>query len=220
MNTLFVEHLQLTLLIIVLFIFSILSQMIVGFLYKNMIKESYNMSSTKHKLLKICKLKFSNYYEMHSGVANIPIFVEKFIHGICIGKIPIKNLYHLSGQFMLLSVFVAGCGACRAIGKGDTLGEIVPYYILAFALLYLYLSVSAVIDVKGKRIILKTNLIDFLENNMSVRIRQTQKEQERLDELELLAYTEKGRQSQRGADLTKEEEIELSKLLSEFELLY
>jgi len=178
------------------------------------------MSSTKHKLLKICKLKFSNYYEMHSGVANIPIFVEKFIHGICIGKIPIKNLYHLSGQFMLLSVFVAGCGACRAIGRGDTLGEIVPYYVLAFALLYLYLSISAVIDIKGKRIILKTNLIDFLENNMSVRIRQTQKEQERLDALDMLAYQEMNKRHSKREDLTKEEEKELSKLLSEFELLY
>ena len=91
MNTLLVEHLRLTILIIVLFIFSILSQLIVGFLYKNMIRESYNMSSTKHKLLKICKLKFSNYYEMHSGVSNIPVFVDKFLQGICVGRFPIKS---------------------------------------------------------------------------------------------------------------------------------
>ena len=165
MNTLLVEHLRLTILIIVLFIFSILSQLIVGFLYKNMIRESYNMSSTKHKLLKICKMKFSNYYEMHSGVSNIPVFVDKFLQGICIGRVPIKNIYHLSGQLMLLSVFVAGCGACHGIATGKTLGEIIPYYLLAFTLLYVYFSISAIIDIKGKKLILKTNLIDFLENN-------------------------------------------------------
>lgn len=230
MNTLLVEHLRLTILIIVLFIFSILSQVMVGFLYKNMIRESYNMSSTKHKLLKICKLKFSNYYEMHSGVSNIPVFVDKFLQGICIGRFPIKNIYHLSGQLMLLSIFVAGCGACRGIATGKMLGEIVPYYLLAFGLLYVYLSTSAIIDIKGKKLILKTNLIDFLENNMSVRIKQSKQEQERLDRLEQEFFLENENRKledeegyifiKNEADLTKQEEQELSRLLEEFQLLY
>lgn len=230
MNTLLVEHLRLTILIIVLFIFSILSQLIVGFLYKNMIRESYNMSSTKHKLLKICKMKFSNYYEMHSGVSNIPVFVDKFLQGICIGRVPIKNIYHLSGQLMLLSVFVAGCGACHGIATGKTLGEIIPYYLLAFTLLYVYFSISAIIDIKGKKLILKTNLIDFLENNMSVRIKQSKQEQERLDRLEEEFFLEKEKEGLGDGtvytdtdiitDLTRQEEQELTRLLEEFELIY
>lgn len=233
MSTLFIEHIRLTVIIIVLFIFSILSQMLVGVLYKNMIRESYNMSSTKHKLLKICKLKFSNYYEMHSGVSNIPVFVDKFLQGICIGRFPVKNIYHLSGQLMLLSVFVAGCGACHGIATGDTLGEIVPYYVLAFGLLYLYFSFSAIIDIRGKKVILKTNLIDFLENNMSIRIRQSRVEQERLDQLEqeFLSDIEEENYENRkkyifkrnealSGDLTKQEEQELSQLLEEFEFIY
>jgi len=230
MNTIFVEHLRLTILIIVLFISSILSQIIVGFLYKNMIRESYNMSSTKHKLLKICKLKFSNYYEMHSGVSNIPVFVDKFLQGICIGRFPIKNIYHLSGQLMLLSIFVAGCGACRGIAAGKMLGEIVPYYLLAFGMLYVYFSISAIIDIRGKKLILKTNLIDFLENNMSVRIKQSKQEQERLDRLEQEYFLEKDDRKLENkedyllidseTDLTRQEEQELSRLLEEFQLLY
>ena len=230
MNTLLVEHLRLTILIIVLFIFSILSQLIVGFLYKNMIRESYNMSSTKHKLLKICKMKFSNYYEMHSGVSNIPVFVDKFLQGICIGRVPIKNIYHLSGQLMLLSVFVAGCGACHGIATGKMLGEIIPYYLLAFTLLYVYFSISAIIDIKGKKLILKTNLIDFLENNMSVRIKQSKQEQERLDRLEEEFFLEKEKEglgdgtvytdTDNITDLTRQEEQELTRLLEEFELIY
>jgi hypothetical protein len=54
-------------------------------------------------------------------------------------------------------------------------------------MLYAYFSISAAVDLKGKKEILKTNLIDYLENNISVRIPQSKKEQERLDKLETAA---------------------------------
>jgi len=178
------EHKTLAAVILVLFIFSLLCQIIVGFLYQNMIKETYNMSSTENKLLKACKLKFTNRYELHEGVANIPIFVDKFLHGIRLGPISVKALSHLSGQLLLLAVFALGTGACRAIATEKTIGEILFYYAASFFLLYVYFSVAAAVDVKGKRAELKTNLIDYLENNISVRIPQSKKEQERLNQLE------------------------------------
>ena len=94
---------------------------------------------------------------------------------------------HLSGQLLLLSIFIAGAGACRAIIAGKTVGEILAYYLSAFVMLYAYFSISAAVDLKGKKEILKTNLIDYLENNISVRIPQSKKEQERLDKLETAA---------------------------------
>lgn len=184
MKNIIMEHKMLAAIILVLFIFSLLCQIVIGFLYQNMIKGTYNMSSTENKLLKSCKLKFTNRYELHSGVSNIPVFVDKFIHSIKIGPIPIKNLYHFSGQLLLLAVFAAGTGACQAIAAEKTLGEILSYYLLVVLMLYLYFSAAALVDIKGKRMILKTNLIDYLENNMSVRIPQSKKEQERLDKLE------------------------------------
>lgn len=180
-------------LILVLFIFSLLCQIVTGFLYQNMIKETHNMSSTKNKMLKVCKLKFMNRYELHEKVANIPVFVDKFVHSIKFGPFPAKVLQHLSGQMLLLSVFLTGAGACGAIIEEKTIGEIFTYYVFAFIMLYGYFSVSAAVDLKGKREVLKTNLIDYLENNISVRIPQSKKEQERLDALEKEAGRENGR---------------------------
>jgi len=184
MKSLFTEHKLLAGAILLLFIFSLLCQIVTGFLYQNMIKETYNMSSTNNKMLKVCKLKFTNRYELHERVANIPVFVDKFIHGIRFGPISAKSLQHLSGQFLLLSVFITGAGACRAIIAEETIGEILSYYVLSFVMLYAYFAISAAVDIKGKKEVLKTNLIDYLENNISVRIPQSKKEQERLDELE------------------------------------
>ena len=46
--------------------------------------------------------------------------------------------------------------------------------------MYLYFSLSAMMDIKGKRMVLKTNLIDYLENHLSGRISVTEQDYERL----------------------------------------
>jgi hypothetical protein len=145
-----------------------------------MIKETDNMSTTNHKLLKQCKLKFSNCYQLNHGVANIPVFVDKFLNRLAFGRITFETMYHLSGQMMLLSIVAAGIGICREIAQGRMLGEVLPFYIASFLGLYLYFSVSSVVDIRGKKRILKINLIDYLENHLSSRIGVTQKDMEML----------------------------------------
>lgn len=138
------------------------------------------MATTRNKLLRQCKLKFANCFELNNGVANIPIFVDKFLNRMALGPFSFEMLYHLSGQTMLLSVVSAGVGICRSILHGKMLGEILPFYIVCFAELYLYFSVSTVVDVRGKRRVLKVNLVDYLENHLSARIGVTEEDMEML----------------------------------------
>lgn len=214
MKHLFTEHKILAGAILLLFFFSLLCQIVTGFLYQNMIKETYNMSSTKNKMLKVCKLKFTNRYELHERVVNIPVFVDKFIHSIKIGPFSVKSLQHFGGQLLLFSVFMTGVGVCRAIIAEETIGQILAYYVLAFVMLYGYFSISAAVDLKGKREVLKTNLVDYLENNISVRIPQTKKEQERLDELERKAGQKGIWREDDLKEKTEQKEEDTSKKLS------
>ena len=210
MKSLFTEHKILASVILLLFIFSLLCQIITGFLYQNMIKETYNMSSTKNKTLKTCKLKFINRYELHEKVVNIPVFVDKFLRDIKFGPLSVRIVEHLSGQLLLFSVFITGAGACLAIVAGKTIGEVLAYYLSAFVMLYAYFSISAAVDLKGKKEALKTNLIDYLENNISVRIPQSKKEQERLDKLEASAEGSNTR-SEKSAGMGTEYEKKVDK---------
>ena len=93
---------------------------------------------------------------------------------------PLMPGYHLSGQCMLFSIVFAGVGICKGIMGGRMLGEILPFYIVSFLGMYLYFSLSAMMDIKGKRRVLKTNLIDYLENHLSGRIPVTEQDYERL----------------------------------------
>lgn len=155
---------------------SILGKIMLGILYQNMIKETENMRATDNKLLKQCKLKFVSCYRLNNGVSNIPVFVDKFLNQMKIGPVLVQTFYHLCGQMMLVSVLCAGIGICRLIGNGAGLFSVLPFYIVSFFGLYLHFAVSAITDVRGRRRILKVNLIDFLENHMARELGQEESE--------------------------------------------
>lgn len=166
---------------------SILCRFMTGVLLKKLLKEAENMSATENKLLKQCKLKFQNCYELNGGDVNAEVFVGKFMQNIRLGKCSLRLIGQLSGQLLLLSVFAEGIGACIGIAHGETLGDVLPYYLLAFLSLYIYFSISGVIDVPGKQEALKMSIMDFLENRMKGRIVSVKKDSEYLDEVERAA---------------------------------
>ena len=170
MFTIFQEEKIISALMGLFLVLSILIRLVLGLLYQKMIKETDNMASTENKQLKQCKLKFSNCFQLNNGVANIPVFVDKFLNRLTIGHLSVDTIYHFSGQLMLLSVVCSGIGVCKSIIRGRMLGDVLPFYIVSFLGLYLYFSISTIVDVKGKRRILKTNLVDYLENHLSARI--------------------------------------------------
>lgn len=178
--SIFMEHKVISVCMFVCIALGIFFKLLLGMLYGHMIKEADNMASTDNKLLKQCKTKFSNCYELNNGISNIPVFVDKFINRLSVGPFSFDMMYHLSGQLMLLSVVFSGVGVCRSIMEGHTLGAILPFYIVSFLSLYLYFSVSTVADVKGKRRVLKINLVDYLENHLSPRINVTRRDMEML----------------------------------------
>lgn len=172
--------------VVLLIVLSIIFQIMIGVLYQNMINETDNMTATDNLLLKQCKKKFANCYRMNGGVTNIPVFVDKFINHLRIGNISLISLQHWSGQLVLFSVFVSGMGIYIGITRGDRFISLMPYYIISMIGLYVYFGVSSAIDITGKKRVLKTNLVDYMENHMVKR-------------LELLP------ESMRMADMTEEE---------------
>ena len=180
MFTIFKEEKVITAGILVFLCLSVLVRLMLAWMYHTMIRETDNMATTGNRLLKQCKVKFANCYQLNGGVSNIPVFVDKFLNRLSFGHLSFDAWYHLSGQCMLFSVIFAGVGICKGILDGRMLGEILPFYIASFLGMYLYFSLSALVDIKGKRRVLKTNLIDYLENHLSGRIPVTEQDYERL----------------------------------------
>ena len=132
MFTVLLEHKLLSGIFLALLSLSIICQIIIGVIYRKLIKETDNMSTAKNKFLKQCKLKFINCYQLSGEVANISVFVDKSMSKISFLGISMSVWHHLAGQFILLSVVAAGAGACYEITQGETVGKILPYYCLLY----------------------------------------------------------------------------------------
>lgn len=173
MLALFFQHRNFMIGILSLLSLSIICQIIMGVIYHKLIRETENMSTTRHKSLLQLKLKFSSRSKINDGIPNISIFVDKFMNQIKVGWVPLSFLKHISGQLMLLAVLVAGIGACLGIIHGESFFSIAPFYAVSFLGLYCYFAVSSLVDIPGKARILRTNLVDYLENHLANRLEQT-----------------------------------------------
>lgn len=170
MFTILFKHKILTVLIFTFLFLSVLCQVIAGVIYQSMITEADNMSATKHKILKQCKQKYANYYKLNGKMVNTAAFVDKFLQKICILRIPLTRFSHLAGQLMMLSIIMIGISVCLSLAAGDTLFQIMPYYLVSILGLYLYFSIAGIMDLQEKRNALKINLVDYLENHFIPRL--------------------------------------------------
>ena len=104
------------------------------------------------------------YISEKQKIGNVTIFINKKLQHLSWKKYKITGIKHLSGQMLLLAVFLAGVGACKGIIEGKTLGQILPFYILSLFGMYLHFSLAGVMDLEGKKKVIQMNLTDFLEN--------------------------------------------------------
>jgi hypothetical protein len=195
-------------------VIGILYQIVIGFTYQRMIQAADTMSGVESKLLCQCKERFVNCYKLNGGVANISVFVDKYINRIRILGMSVNFMKHLSGQLMLAGVFMAGFGVCKGIVEGRKFVDLLPFYIISLFGIYLYLSVMSVVDMSNRRKILKTNLVDYLENTVAQRLEHGIMEKEKL--LWELAQ-EKAKETDKGDEkasaFSAEEANELEELL-------
>lgn len=220
MFALFLQHKIFMVGILVLLSGSIICQIVMGVIYHRLIWETEHMSTTTNKSLQQLKLKFSGCRKMNEKIVNVPIFVDKYLSRIKFGGVPLSVIKHLSGQLMLLSVLVAGIGACLSIIGNESFFQIAPYYVISFLGLYGYFAVTSLVDVPGKVNILRINLVDYLENHLANRLEQTELDMQLIQpEHKEKANTHSMEQDtdKRGApSFTGPEMEELESLLQEF----
>lgn len=174
------DHSFIIVLTLILMAIGILYQVAIGIIYQKMIQATDTLSGMENKLLTQCKERFVNCYKLNGGVANIPVFVDKFINRIRVFGMSMSFMKHLSGQLMLAGVFVAGFGVCKGIVEGRGFVDLLPFYIISLLGIYLYLSIMSIVDMPNRRKMLKTNITDYLENTVAQRLEHGIMEKEKL----------------------------------------
>ena len=212
MFEIFVRHPYLSSGVAVTVFVSVLLQILIGNVLGRMVNEAENMSSTEDKQLKQCKLKFMNCYKMNEGMENVTVFVEHFLEKVSIGKLKITFVHRMSNQLMLFSVLLSGLGAARGIVLNETIGQVLPFYLFAFLGLYIYYVATSFAGMEEKKLSLKFSLVDYLENHMVGRLRQT----EEVLNQKLVEKQIKEPEKPKNSIFTDKDKMELENLLREF----
>ena len=176
----FLEERWCTAAMLVFFFIAIALKFFIGLLYETLIRESENMAVTQNAILKRWKTKFIKCFQLNGGVNNVAVFVDKCISHLTVGRLSFARIEHYSGQAQLFSVIMAGIGICRLLAGGTRPVEIIPFYLACLLELYLYFSVTAAVNIKERQRILKIQMVDYLENHLSARVKTTQKDLENL----------------------------------------
>lgn len=214
--TIILQHKIIMSVVFILFIAAIILQILISRYYSILIQETENMATTRVPILCQCKRKFSNSYRLNNGILNVPVFVERYLNKIRLGKIRISTWKHISGQLILFSVFTAGLGACLGIIQGSTLGEILPFYIVSMFGLYFYFAISGAVDINEKKEVLKTNLVDYLENHMGNKLDDLEESIRKLDLEKKQNTNEMKKEPCTNTVGKRAETAELEELLREF----
>ena len=212
MFNIFIRHPYLSSGIVVAVFISVVLQMLIGNVLGRMVYEAENMSSTENKQLKQCKLKFMNCYKMNEGMSNVTVFVERFLEKIVIGKVKVAYIHRISSQLMLFAVLLSGIGAARGIVLNETVGQVLPFYVLAFLGLYIYYVATSFAGMEEKKLSLKFSLVDYLENHMVGRLKQT----EEVLNQKLVEKTEQVSMQPKENFFSDKDKQELETLLREF----
>lgn len=140
--------------------------------YKRLIKASDNMGSTKHKLMKLMKMKFEACYKLKIGVNNVDSFVDKYVYKHKICGIHLYTWENIGGQLLILCLLTGTLGSVLGLvyncGKNDIL---ITFFSGVFTS-SLLIVVESFINLGAKKSILKANITDYLENFLKVRLEQ------------------------------------------------
>lgn len=171
--------------IILFFLLSIGCQLVVGWFLLRLLKESKYLEEGNPRLLRGW---LEQYLKEEGQIVNISAFVDKSLQDFKVGKFTLLGLKHMGGQLLLFGVFLAGIGACKGIVEGKTLGQILPFYLICLLGLYIHFSLSGVMDMEEKKGIIKTNVLDFLENHKPYLLRSSRLEKDDNREVEEKLY--------------------------------
>lgn len=189
--------------------------------YEHFIQDAENMSITQRKELKAMKTKFLNSYgvektqeesiKIRKEQVNVEVFVDKAVSRLTFAGFRPRSWRFFAGQSIFMSILFAGFGIFHNFLKGNTMREIIPFYLAVFLELYVYFSVISICDYEGREKILRLTILEYIENHMLNRIQIAEAflaQQESMQNIET--------QSGKKEVFSEEQEKELDELLQEF----
>jgi len=160
-------------------------KLVLELVYLRLVKASENMGTSKNKLVQSMKKKFEAFYKLRIGVNNVDIFVDKYIlrHRFC--GLLLSTWENICGQIVMLCVLIGSISTVLGLIYESGKQEVLSTFTVGLFTTGLLILLEGIINISGKKEILRLNMKDYLENYLKVKLEQG------LDQPELLEQYKK-----------------------------
>ncbi|MGB8452695.1 MAG: hypothetical protein WCD89_10205 [Anaerocolumna sp.] len=147
------------------------------------------------------KKKFETYYMLKIGVNNVDIFVDKYVfrHRIC--GILLSTWENIGGQILMLCLLVGSIstiiGLIYECGKQQILSTFSVGILTSGLLIFL----EGLINLSGRKELIRLNMKDYLENILKVRLEQEQVQPELIEQYKKEYLREEAAQAMNSSEL-------------------
>lgn len=153
-------------------VFGILLKAILDIVYKRLIRASDNMGTSKNKLTQMMKKKFETCYKLKIGVNNVDIFVDKYVYHHRFGGILLSTWENIGGQVLMLCLLTGSISAVLGLIYECGKQQILSTFSVGILTSGLLIFLEGIINIAGKKELIRLNMKDYLENFFKVRLEQ------------------------------------------------
>ena len=193
----------------------IICKIITVFTLKRLVRAAGKMGKSNQKLMKLVKAKFEHAFMLSDRVDNVDAFVEKYLFEYRVFGLRLHTYQYFSKQSVWLLGFVGLLGMFLSYGQVGMEEETFRYGTIGGAAMVLLFLVRISSDEAHQLDIVKTYMIDYLENVCAHRYKRMRKNEKNLEvirteagESQKLSGAQKA--SQRAAAVVKKQDEELA----------
>lgn len=168
----------LTYTIVLIFGLGMILKLVLCIGYSQMITASKNIEQTKNKTLRNMKIKFETFHRLKIGVNNVDTFVDKRLKNHKIHGVLLITLEKLSGQAAMVCALIGGTGALTGLLFRIETRWILSVFTVGFLTTGLLIFFEALLNIKGKREIIRLNILDYFDNFLKSRMELEEKHPE------------------------------------------
>ncbi len=150
----------------------VILKLMLDIVYSRLIKASDNMGTARNKLTQTMKKKFETCYKLKIGVNNVDIFVDKYVYRHKFCGILLSTWENIGGQILMLCLLIGSISAVLGLIYECGKQEILSTFSVGILTSGLLIFLEGMMNLPGKRDLVRLNMKDYLENFFKVRLEQ------------------------------------------------
>ena len=150
----------------------VLLKFVLDMIYSRLMKASDNMGTAKNKLTQTMKKKFETCYKLKIGVNNVDIFVDKYVYRHKFCGILLSTWENIGGQILMLCLLIGSISAVLGLIYECGKQEILSTFSVGILTSGLLIFLEGMMNLSGKKELIRLNMKDYLENFFKVRLEQ------------------------------------------------